>query len=380
MNPNANGPILLAAGGTGGHLFPAEALARELIGRGRKVVLVTDRRGGTFASLPDVAVERIRSATVMPGLVGKARTAVELAVGTLQALRLIARLKPAAVVGFGGYPSLPTGYAARRTGVPLVLHEQNAVLGRANRLLAPGARRICTSFGTVAGLGEADRTKLVHTGNPVRSAIAALRDLPYPAPDQDGPFRLLVTGGSQGAKVFSEVVPEAVRLLPGHLRARLSIVQQARPETLEAAQALYADVGARVELAPFFADMADRLAACHLMICRGGASTVTELAAAGRPAILIPYPHAIADEQTANAEQFAAAGGGWVMPQSAFTPEALAARLQALMTLPETLSKAAAAARTFGIVDAAARLADTVVGLLPANGNHADRAVREAAE
>jgi UDP-N-acetylglucosamine--N-acetylmuramyl-(pentapeptide) pyrophosphoryl-undecaprenol N-acetylglucosamine transferase len=352
-------PIVLAAGGTGGHLFPAEALARELLARGRAVVLVTDRRAAAF-KVEGVPVEHVRAATVLPGLAGKARTAIELGFGALQALRILRRLRPAAVVGFGGYPSLPTAWAAGRVGIPLVLHEQNAVLGRANRILAGRALRICTGFEQVSGLATADRAKLVHTGNPVRPAIAALRDGAYPRPAADGPFSILVTGGSQGAAVFSDVVPAAVRLLPAPLRARLTVVQQARAETLDAARAAYAEAGVAAELSPFFADMADRLAACQLMICRAGASTIAELAAVGRPAILVPYPHAIADEQTANAEQVVAVGGAELMPQSGFTAEALAARLEAKMTLPDRLAAMAAAARGFARTDAAVRLADEV--------------------
>jgi UDP-N-acetylglucosamine--N-acetylmuramyl-(pentapeptide) pyrophosphoryl-undecaprenol N-acetylglucosamine transferase len=355
-------PIVLAAGGTGGHLFPAEALARELLARGRAVVLVTDRRAAAF-KVEGVPVEHVRAATVLPGLAGKARTAIELGFGAIQALRILRRLRPAAVVGFGGYPSLPTAWAAGRIGIPLVLHEQNAVLGRANRILAGRAVRICTGFEQVTGLAAGDRPKLVHTGNPVRPPIAALRDGAYPRPATDGPFSILVTGGSQGAAVFSEVVPAAVRLLPAPLRARLTVVQQARAETLDAARAAYAEAGVTAELSPFFADMADRLAACQLMICRAGASTIAELAAVGRPAVLVPYPHALADEQTANAEQFAAAGGGELMPQSGFTAEALAARLEAKMTLPDRLAAMAAAARGFARTDAAVRLADEVAAV-----------------
>jgi UDP-N-acetylglucosamine--N-acetylmuramyl-(pentapeptide) pyrophosphoryl-undecaprenol N-acetylglucosamine transferase len=371
-------PIVLAAGGTGGHLFPAEALARELLSRGRRVVLVTDRRAAAF-KVDDVPVAHVRAATVLPGLAGKARTAIELGFGAVQAIGILRRLRPAAVVGFGGYPSLPTAWAAARMGIPLVLHEQNAVLGRANRILAGGAVRVCTGFEQVTGLADGDRSKLVHTGNPVRPAIAALRDRPYAPPVADGPFAVLVTGGSQGAAVFSEIVPAAVRLLPASQRARLTIVQQARAETLETARAAYAQAGVSAELSPFFADMAERLGACHLMICRAGASTIAELSVAGRPALLVPYPHAIADEQTANAEQFVAAGGGSLMPQAGFTAEALAARLEAKMALPAELADLAAAARAFGHADAAVRLADVVLDAATAAGLRSTATLREIA-
>ncbi len=354
--------IVLAAGGTGGHLFPAEALAAELLARGRSVALVTDTRGHAFGeSLKDVPVHRIRAATPGGGLVGKAKAAVELGLGTLQARKLLAGLKPAAVVGFGGYPSVPTVFAAQRLGVPVVLHEQNAVLGRANRLLASGAKLVATSFPEVTRLPAGVPT--VRTGNPVRPGVLDLFGKPYPTPTQGGALNILVTGGSQGASVFSTILPAAVARLPEELRMRLGIVQQARPETMEQAREGYAGLGVQVELAPFFRDMPARLAACHLSICRSGASTVAELTVAGRPAILVPYPSAMDDHQTANARSVEQAGGAWVMPHPDFTAEALAARLTELMTAPETLAAAAKAAAGWAIPDAARRLADAVEGV-----------------
>ncbi|HYE51674.1 MAG TPA: undecaprenyldiphospho-muramoylpentapeptide beta-N-acetylglucosaminyltransferase [Azospirillaceae bacterium] len=365
-----SGPIVLAAGGTGGHLFPAEALAAELLARGHAVALVTDPRGKAFGdSLPDVAVHRIRSATLGGGLVGKLRTVVELGLGTLQARRLLKELKPAAVVGFGGYPSVPTVFAAQRLGVPVVLHEQNAVLGRANRMLAGRAALIATSFPQVTHLPAGVAT--VRTGNPVRPGVLDMAGRPYPVPYHGGSLHILVTGGSQGASVFSTILPAAVARLPEELRMRLRIAQQARPETMEAAREGYAGLGVEVELAPFFRDMPARLAACHLAVCRSGASTVAELTVAGRPAILVPYPHAMDDHQTANARSVEAAGGAWVMAQEQFTAEALAARLTDIMKSPEALADAAAKARAWAVTDAASRLADAVERVAPANGNGA---------
>lgn len=356
-------PVVLAAGGTGGHLFPAEALARELLERGHRVVLVTDVRGTAFGdALRDVPVHRIRSATLGGGLLGKARTALELGIGTMQARGLLARLDPAIVVGFGGYPSFPAVYAAAGLRIPVAIHEQNAVMGRANRMLARRARLICTSFPEVQGMDNVDRARAVRTGNPVRPAVLALRDRPYEAPLPGGGFNLLVTGGSQGAAVFGEILPRAVAALPEDLRLRLGIVQQARTENLQAASDEYARLGVQATLAPFFKDLPERLARCHLMIGRSGASTVAELTVAGRPAILVPYPHATDDHQTANARAVAAAGGAWVMPQPEFTAETLAARLTALLTDPSTLAPAAAAAAAWGLPDAARRLADAVLG------------------
>lgn len=362
-----NRPILLAAGGTGGHMFPAEATARALIDRGHRVELVTDRRGSAFGdSLSQVPVHRLMADTIRPGFIRKLTAGFTMAWGVVQALWLVARLRPRLVVGFGGYPSVPAVIAAAWLGVPVVLHEQNAVIGRANAWLAPRADRIAVSFERVIGIRPDDRAKLVVTGIPVRPSVRAIRDLPYPALAQDGPVELLVTGGSQGATVFSTVVPAAVTLLPDHLKARLKIAHQARPADLDAARATYAEAGiAHAEIASFFADLPARLAACHLAICRAGASTIAELTEAGRPAILVPLPTAMDDHQTVNAEAMVESGGAWLMPQPAFTTEALAARLETLMTLPESLARAADKARGLGGADAAARLADLVESLLP---------------
>jgi UDP-N-acetylglucosamine--N-acetylmuramyl-(pentapeptide) pyrophosphoryl-undecaprenol N-acetylglucosamine transferase len=375
----SSSPILLAAGGTGGHMFPAEALARELLGRGRRVALVTDRRGKAFGdALPEVEVFRIHASAPAGSIVARLRGVAELALGTLQAQRLVSRLRPAAVVGFGGYPSVPAVLAAQRSRLPTVLHEQNAVLGRANRLLAGNARVIVTSFPAVSQIRPSDAGKLVHAGNPVRPAILAVRGLPYPEADGDGPLSLLVTGGSQGARVFSEVVPAALALLPEALRRRIRLSQQARPEDLERARAALASAGIEAEVSSFFKDMPERLAACHLAITRAGASTIAELTVAGRPALLVPYPHAMDDHQTANAQALADAGGAWLLPQGSLTPAVLASRLEALLTMPASLITAAAAARAWGAPDAASRLADAV--LEACDGNGAAAPAREAAE
>lgn len=363
-------PILLAAGGTGGHMFPATALAAALLSHGQTVMLVTDRRGGGLNGLPDVPVHRISAGTLGSGIAGKVAGVAALAAGYVQARRLIRRLGPACVVGFGGYPSIPTVLAAASLGVPVVLHEQNAVLGRANRLAAGRAAAIAGAFPVIRRLTAPQRDRLVLTGNPVRPEIAALRHLPYPTPDDDGPFHILVTGGSQGARIFSEVVPQAMAILPEALRARLHVTQQCRPEDLDRARQRYAAAGVRVELQSFFTDMAARIGACHLAVTRAGASTVAELTAAGRPSILVPYPFATDDHQRANAEAVADVGAAWLMPQDAFTPETLAVRLESLMTLPAALEKAAASARAWGTDDAAERLATLVLGVAagtPAN-------------
>ena len=369
--PAMKGParIALAAGGTGGHMFPAEALAGELIARGHAVALVTDRRGGGFGDRLDaVAVHRISAGGLAgSGLVRRAQGMAQLGVGFFQARALLGRLAPAAAVGFGGYASVPTMLAASFAGVPTVLHEQNAVLGRANRLLAKRATRIATSFASVVGIDAADRAVL--TGNPVRPNIAALADEAYLPILPDGEIRLLVVGGSQGARVFGRLLPEAIAAIPEALRRRLRLVQQVRAEDLDAVRATYARQGTSAELAPFFSDIPQRLRAAHLVVARAGASTVAELTAAGRPAILVPFPFATDDHQTANAKAIEAAGGAWLMPETSTPPAALAERLASLLARPDVLARAAEAARQQGRRDAAARLADLVTSLIRSNGS-----------
>jgi len=359
-------PIVLAAGGTGGHFFPAEALARELLARGRKVELVTDKRGHAFGdSLPEVPVHRIRAAAPGGNLIGKINAAWQMGLGLLAANALMRHLEPAAVVGFGGYPSVPTVYAAAQARVPVLLHEQNAVLGRANRMLIAAAKRLAVAFPEIAAVKDNHRAKIVRTGNPVRPAVAAKRDAAYAVPTSDGPIRILVMGGSQGARVFSEVIPAALGKLPEAMRARIHLAQQCRPEDLEAARAAYAGMGlGGLELESFFRDVPDRLAGCHLALTRAGASTIAELTCIGRPALLVPYPHAMDDHQTANATQLAAAGAAWLMPQTDFTADALAARLTELLGSPDALAKAARSAHDWGMADAAARLADAVLAMI----------------
>ena len=362
--------VVLAAGGTGGHVFPAEALAAELAGRGVRLALVTDRRGGILGgSLGAVETHRIRAGAVAgKSIVARLRSTPELAWGTMQARALLKRLAPDAVIGFGGYASVPTMLAASFAGVRTAIHEQNAVLGRANRLLARRVGRIATSFAVAEGLPVDAAGKVTRTGMPVRPEIAAMGGRPYPTLAGDGPVHVFVFGGSQGARVFSDVVPEAVGRLAGTWRRRLRISQQCRPETLDDTRSAYGKLGVEAELSTFFGDVPERLAAAHLIIARAGASTVAECTAVGRPAILVPYPFAIDDHQTVNARCVDKAGAGWLMPQDGFTPEALAARLESLFGLPAVLERAAACARAAGLDDAAARLADLVFQLLPSNG------------
>ncbi|MGB8274963.1 MAG: undecaprenyldiphospho-muramoylpentapeptide beta-N-acetylglucosaminyltransferase [Alphaproteobacteria bacterium] len=367
--------IVLAAGGTGGHMFPAEALAGELNRRGFALALITDRRGASFGEASGVRTLRISAGHVSGSVLAKIKGLAALARGTFEAGRLLRELDPAVVVGFGGYASVPTMLAATRAGLATVLHEQNAVLGRANRLLAHRVDLIATSFEYVEGV-ESGRVRLVRTGNPVRPAIAALSREPYPMPQPDGPLHVLVTGGSQGAAVFGQVVPQAVALLPPEHRARISIVQQCRAEDLERAKQAFAAADVRAELAPFLHDMSDRLRVAQLVICRAGASTVAELSAAGRPAILVPFPQATDDHQTANAMALAKAGGAVLIPQKELTAAVLAQRLTDFLTQPGRLVGGAAKSRAFGIPEAAERLAETVAEVARKGGN---RPTREAA-
>ncbi len=354
--------FVLAAGGTGGHMFPAEALASELRARGYRVALVTDRRGRSFdGHMSDVAVHRIHAASVMGrGIFKRIRALATIALGLVEAGWLLRRLRPAVVVGFGGYPSVPTLLAASLTKVPIVVHEQNAVLGRANRALAPRAAVIATSFAETEAIAPGDRAKVAHTGNPVRAQVLDLATHVYEAPAADAALHMVVTGGSQGARVFADVVPSAVASLPKDMRDRLRITQQCRPEDMERSAQVYHDAEVVADLAPFFADIARRLKTAHLVICRAGASTLAELTVAGLPSILVPLPGAIDDHQTINALPLIAAGAGWLMAQDEFNPSSLARRLFTLMREPATLEAASVAARRLSIVDAAERLADVV--------------------
>jgi UDP-N-acetylglucosamine--N-acetylmuramyl-(pentapeptide) pyrophosphoryl-undecaprenol N-acetylglucosamine transferase len=360
--------IVLAAGGTGGHIFPAEALARELLGRGYRVAMITDQRGSKFSNDLPIPVYRARASSLGQGMFGKMRSIVEMGIGVLQARRRLKKLRPTVVVGFGGYPSVPAVYAAAQLHIPIILHEQNAILGRANRALMNKARIIATSFPQVVGLKPPAHVRLVYTGNPVRPAFMALRATPYVALSENGPMKILVIGGSLGARVFSQIVPQAVALMPEHLRRRLVIAQQCRKDDVETARSGFAAAGIDVELEPFFHDVPERMAEAHLIICRAGGSTVAELTVIGRPSILVPYAGGHAGEQIANAEAVAEAGGAWLIPERAFTPESLAVRLESLMALPSTLTKTAAAARAWGKVTAADSLADCVTRII----KHAD--------
>lgn len=357
----ATAPVLLAAGGTGGHLFPAEALASALDRRGTKVHLATDHRaaryGGAFA---EDAIHIVSSATLRGrNPLAVSRTAALLGIGVFQAFALVGRLRPAAVIGFGGYPTIPPVLAAAWRGVPSLIHDANAVIGRANRFLAPRVSAIATTFPDVFRNEPALAGKATLTGNPVRPAVVAAAATPYAA--EAKPVRLLVFGGSQGARIMADIVPAAIGLLDPSVRGLLAIVQQAREEDLGRVRDAYAGFGVAAEVAPFFSDLPARMAASHLVISRSGASTVAELAAIGRPAILVPLPHALDQDQFANAGVLEQAGGALRIAQNTFTPRRLADEIAALAAAPARLQAMAAAARSVGRLDAADRLADLVL-------------------
>jgi UDP-N-acetylglucosamine--N-acetylmuramyl-(pentapeptide) pyrophosphoryl-undecaprenol N-acetylglucosamine transferase len=354
--------ILLAAGGTGGHLFPAEALAVALAKRGVTVDLATDERATRYGTaFPARATHVIPSDTFRSrNPIAIAKTIWSLGFGFGQAMRLLGDIRPNAVIGFGGYPTIPPLLAAGLRRIPTLIHEQNGVMGRANRLLASRVTAIATSFPGVLAKDAALAAKATHTGNPVRPAVVAAAATPYAAPEREGPLRLIAFGGSQGARVMADIVPPAMEHLDPSLRSRLIVTQQARDEDIAGVRETFARFGVAAEVAPFFADLPARMAAAHVVVSRSGASTVAELAAIGRPGILVPLPHALDQDQMANAAVLRDAGGAILLPQAEFTPRRLAEEITALATVPERLSAMAAAARTVGKLDAAERLADLV--------------------
>ncbi|HEX3675851.1 MAG TPA: undecaprenyldiphospho-muramoylpentapeptide beta-N-acetylglucosaminyltransferase [Sphingomicrobium sp.] len=353
--------FVLAAGGTGGHMIPAHALAAELKGRGHGVLLITDERGSRFPGLfENVPVHILPAGRLGGGPVGWLKAMGAVVKGRGQAKRLYREHGPDAVVGFGGYPAFPSLLAASPLKIPTVLHEQNAVLGRVNRLLAGEAEAIGTAYNEVDRLRAKYADKAVLIGNPVRAEIARLGELPFPPFDEVAPLKILVTGGSQGASILSDVVPRGLGLLDPSLRRRLQVVQQCRPEDIERVRNQYAELQIPAELMTYIEDMPEKLADAHLVIGRAGASTIAELTAAGRPAILVPFAAATDDHQTANAREMVKAGGARAIQEAGFTPEVLARQIEALAMDPVALSNAAARALSVGHPHAARDLADLV--------------------
>lgn len=363
--------IVLSTGGTGGHIFPAQALAEALLARGYRLELITDRRGDAYnGPLEKINTHAIHAAGISGrGFTAKLAALGRLTAGYFQARKLLRALDPDVVVGFGGYATVPTLLAAAHLGLKTAIHEQNAVLGRANRVLAPRATRVATAFKTTTFLRDADLEKSIWTGNPVRPEIVDVRETPLPPLDANSPISLLIVGGSQGASIFSQVVPAALASLPDGLRRRLRVTQQCRKEDLANVRDAYAQAQIAADLSSFFDDIPQRLAAAHMLICRAGASTMAELTTAGRPAILVPYPHAVDDHQSANAARLCDSGGAWMMPDPDFTPETLSARLVSLFSMDTTLAMAARCAAQIGMPEATERLADVIAGIVGANGN-----------
>lgn len=358
--------VMVCAGGTGGHLFPAEALAVALATRGAIVDLVTDERAEKYGrAFPARATHIVHSATMTSkNPIAVARTLLTLGRGYMSARKIMRILKPKAVVGFGGYPTLPPLHAAIALGIPTTIHDQNAVMGRANRQLAPKVTAIATSFPGVLDSDPSLRAKATFTGNPVRPMVIEAARLPYDPPSADRPFHLCVFGGSQGARVMSEIVPAAMERLDAALRTRVVITQQARDEDRDRVAQTYSRLGMTTDVAPFFVDLPDRIAGAHLVIARSGASTVAELAVIGRPSILVPLPHALDNDQLMNAATLASAMAATVVKQSDFTPDWLAGELTRTLANPAVLVQAAAAAKAQGHVDAADRLADLVMSTI----------------
>ncbi len=353
--------FVLAAGGTGGHMIPAHALAAELKARGHAVLLISDERGARFPGLfKGVPVHILPAGRLGGGPIGWLKALNAIVRGRAEAKNIYREHRPDAVVGFGGYPAFPALLAASALHIPAVLHEQNAVLGRVNRMLAGDAEAIGLAYDQIDRLKPKYRDKCVLLGNPVRAEVARLGELPFPPFDEIAPLKILVTGGSQGASVLGRVVPEGLGLLEPSLRRRLQVVQQARPDDIERVRGQYADLGIPAELTTYIEDMPAKLGDAHLVIGRAGASTIAELTAAGRPAILVPYAAATDDHQAANAREMVKAGGARAIGEDQFTPERLARQIEAMAADPVALNNAAARSLTVGRPNAASDLADLV--------------------
>mgnify|MGYP002784367096 CR=1 FL=1 len=361
MENKENRNVVLASGGTGGHIFPAEALALELKSRGISCALITDERYEKYVGhLQQFDAYTIRTGTLSGNLLKKLKNVINIMIGFYQAWVLLKQLKPKVVVGFGGYPSFPTMYVAVKMGIKTVIHEQNSLLGHTNQFLSGMVDVIATSFKDMTGLDKQYQHKVNIVGNPVRPSIAALRDMPFPTLSDEGVLRILVIGGSQGASIFSDVVPDAIALLPQELRSRIRVDQQCRQNDLDKTRAKYKEIGVSADLASFFTDMPLRLASTHLLITRSGATSLSEITVAGRPAIMVPYPHAKDNHQMVNATALEDVGGGWVIPQEAFTPETLSAKIETFLKLPSTVIDAAKNAKEAGLPDANKDLANII--------------------
>ena len=359
-----DGSVMLAAGGTGGHLFPAFALAETLAQRGIAVDLVTDTRASRYGTgFPARNVYQVPAGTG-GSAIKAAIAAVQLSRGVAIAHKMLGVVRPSVVIGFGGYPTFPPLLAAKLRAIPTAVHEQNAILGRANRMLASRVDAIATSFATTKLLDGPLLAKAHHTGNPVRAIVVAASARHYWRPEPGQPFNLLVFGGSQGARFFSESIPPALAMLPEAIRSHLRVTQQARPEDIPRVTSSYASSGIAANVAAFFPDLPDRMAQSHLVIGRAGASTIAELTIIGRPAILVPLPHSLDNDQLHNATKLAESGAAWCIEQGGASPERLATEIEALISRPAMLHNAAAAAKSLGQPDAVEKLADLTISLM----------------
>jgi len=356
--------ILLSAGGTGGHMTPAQALAKDLLSRGYKVDLATDERGIKYENMFEgVQTHIVKSGTMGAGLIRKVKGLMCFVFGCVQSFIVLMRIKPALVVGFGGYPSVPAVFVAQCLKIKTIIHEQNAIIGKANAFLAPKSERIAISLPYITGLDEVDKVRSIVTGNPVRAEIAALYNDPYPNLGEDGTLRILVMGGSLGATILSEIVPQTCSCLSAEYRRRLHIVQQCRAEDIDNVRHIYKQSNIMAELSTFFTDIPEELSKAHLVICRSGASTVSEIAASGRPAIFVPYPHHKDQQQKLNADVVSDSGGAWVMSEEGFTKEALLAKIENFLQNPSVLFRAAENSRKCGKPDAARKLGNLVTAI-----------------
>ncbi len=357
--------VIISAGGTGGHMSPASALASDLILRGYRVELITDPRGAKYDKMFEgIPTHIVKSGTAGAGIKGKIKGAANLAIGFVQAHALIGKKRPDMVVGFGGYPSVPGVWAAQRKDIPTILHEQNAIIGKANAFLAPKAERIALSTPNMTGLEKDEQLRSVITGNPVRPEISALKEAEYNVPTQTGDLNILIMGGSLGASVFSEIVPQTLAQLSDEYKKRLKIVQQCREAELENVRKTYVAAGINATLAPFIDNVGEEIAKAHLFIGRSGVSTTAEISIAGIPAIYVPYPHHKDQQQKKNADWIADHGGAWVMVESGFTCEALLERIQTIMQNTEILTRAAEKAKECGKPDAAKKLGNLVSAII----------------
>jgi UDP-N-acetylglucosamine--N-acetylmuramyl-(pentapeptide) pyrophosphoryl-undecaprenol N-acetylglucosamine transferase len=372
MNNQQAPLVVLAAGGTGGHIYPAESLATEMLTRNFRVALITDRRGDAYGGvLGGVDTYRVRAG----GVAGKStmpriKSVCEILVGIWQARKILNQLNPCVVVGFGGYASVPTVAAASFGSYRTAIHEQNAIIGQANRLLAPRVDKIITCFDAVEQVPASVIKKVIQSGMPVRTQITAQRERPYPELNAISPIHLLILGGSQGARVLSDVIPQAIIHLPDQLKSRIQITQQCRPEDLDRVRKKYSDAKIKADLASFFNDIPKRMMKAHLIIGRSGASSVAESLVIGRPSIMVPYMYAIDDHQTKNAHAVDEAGAGWLIAEKSFTPRSVSTRLENLLSIPNTLNKAAARAKKTGRPNATKRLADIIEELMIQGGSN----------